>query len=333
MAWYNPSTWSPVDRFQDAVKGTRFSAVPTSPYPVASTPQSPAPGGTTTASAPAPAPVAPSGGGTGGSGTTTTSGTGGYTAPALTAEQQLAAQRKAQAEAMRNPLKGLVGSIQGVYDALYGDINVAAADKVAQVQDVYGQDIGDLTAQFNEQFPTIGKAYSARGTGSSSYRFDAEENAKSGFKRTSDSRARVRDQDLATVGSAVAQQQAEVNAQKGLYGSMLATIDASENPDDLMELQTKLNTKIAELQASRAGLQSKASYLNTLNAAVPAGSQLPALRESLTNIIKSQVPGQVKSAIGAQLIQNSGLPQSQVDALLGEFSGQLAQTDKELVAA
>jgi hypothetical protein len=269
------------------------------------------------------------------SGTTDSTSTGGATSlygGYGSYEEQLAAQKRAQAEALKNPLKNLIGSITGVYDALYGDVNVAAADKVNQVQQVYGQDVGDLTNQFNEQFPAIGRAYSARGTGSSSYRTDAEETAKGGFNRTLTSRGRTRDNDLAAVGSTVAQQQAEINAQKGLYGSMIGMIDQSQNPEELTQLQNELNRKIAELNASRAGLQSRASYLSTLNAAVPGGSQLPALRESLSNIIKSQVPGQVKLAIGTQLIQNAGLSPAQAEAAIGEFSSQLSGEDKQVAA-
>jgi hypothetical protein len=233
---------------------------------------------------------------------------------------------------MKTPLKGLVGSIIGVYDALYNDVNTAAADKVGQLQKVYDEDVNGLTSQFGEEFPAIGRAYSARGTGSSGYRYDAETAAKSGFDRTLQSRARVRDQDLSNVGQSVATQQAQINADKGLNQQILGMIDQSQNPDELRALQNDLNRKIADLTASRAGLRSQASYLDTLNQAVPGGSQLPALRTSLTNVINSQVPSPVKQAIGAQLIQNSGLPQSQVDALLGEFTSQIATNDKEPLA-
>lgn len=266
------------------------------------------------------------GGGTGGGG----GGGGGGSAPAAPTQEQIRAQ---QANAMKSGVKGLVNSILGVYDAMYGDVSAAAADKVNQVQGVYKEDVDALTQQFGEEFPTIGRGFSARGTGSSGYRFDAEQAARQGFDRTLGSRARVRDQDLSTVGQTVAQQQAQIGADRGLNAGFLAQIDASTNPDELTQLQAELTKKIANLNAERAGLGTRAGYLAKLNETVPGGSQLPGLRQSLSNVISSQVPTQVKQAIGVQLIQSAGLPQSQVDALLGEFNGQLSDQDKQPIAA
>lgn len=263
-----------------------------------------------------------------------TGATGAVTGAVLSAEQVAAQQRQAQANAMKGGIKGMVNSILGVYDAMYGDVNVAAADKVNQVQGVFKEDSDALTQQFGEEFPTIGRAYSARGTGSSGYRFDAEQAAQQGFERTLQSRARVRDEDLGKVGATVAGQQANIQAERGLTANLMAQIDASQDPNELRQVQNALNEKMANLGAQRAGLQSRASYMNTLNAAVPGGSQLPGLRASLTNVINSQVPNQVKSQIGAQLIQNSGLPPSQIDALLGEFGSQInTADDKQLAVA
>lgn len=263
-------------------------------------------------------------GGGGGGGTTAAA------APAGPTPEQIKAQ---QAQAMKGGLKNLVGSILGVYDAIYGDVNVAAADKVGQVNRVYGEDVGALTDQFNNEFPTIGRAYSARGTGSSGFRYDAEQGAQQGFDRTLQTRTRGRDDDLGQVGSWVAQQQAQVGADRSLNAQLQAKIDASTDPNELRSLEADLQGTLAKIQAQRSGLQSRASYMNTLNAAVPGGSQLPGLRQTLSNVISSQVPSQVKQAIGTKLIQNSGLPQSQVDALLGEFSGQISGQDREEVIA
>lgn len=277
--------------------------------------------GATTEAAPAPPPP-PSGGG------------GGYAAPYVSPEDQLAAQRKAQANAMKSGLTGIIGNIKNVYDALYGDVNVAAADKNRQVLDVYGQDVNALTDQFASEFPAIGNAFSARNTYDSSYRMDKEEGARTGFKNTLTTRGQARDQDLANVGQFVATKQAEIGAQKGLQDQTLAQIMASENPDELTSLQSQLAARLADLQASRAGLRSQASYLDTLNSAVPAGSRLAELRGSLSNVIKSQVPTGLKQTIATNLIQNAGLTPSEVQAALGEFNAQLGdEENRQIVPA
>jgi hypothetical protein len=245
---------------------------------------------------------------------------GGYASAAEQQAAQLKAERLAKANAMKSGLTNIVKSITGVYDALYGDIGVAAADKNKQVLGVYNQDVGALTDQFAGEFPAIGNAYSARNVYDSSYRIDKENLAKTGFQNTLNTRGQARDQDLAQVGQFVATQRADINAQKGLQNTLLKQISESDNPDELTQIQNQLTAKLAELRASRSGLKSQASYLDTLNKTVPAGSRLAGLRTSLTNVVKSQVPTALKRSIAENLINNAGLSPEEARAALGEFN-------------
>lgn len=258
-----------------------------------------------------------------------------YTAPngrTYSSQAAYLAERQAQANALKSGLTGLVNNIKGVYDAMYGDVNVVAADKNANILESYNTDVSGLTSQFADEFPAIGRAYSARNTYDSSYRMDSEGRATKGFERTVEGRGRDRDQDMAAAGQWVAQQQGQIGAEKGLQDTIIKQIQASSNPDELTQLRNTLDAKLAQLNADRAGLRSKASYLDTLNKAVPAGSRLAGLRTNLTNVIQSQVPTALKRQIGVELIQGAGLTPEEAQAALSEFNVVVAKEEEQPVA-
>lgn len=257
-----------------------------------------------------------------------TSGTGGSD-PAATQ----AAALKAQADAIKGSITGLINNIKGVYDALYGDVTNVAADKTNQVTNQYGQDVKSLTDQFNTEFPKIGQGYGARGTYDSSYRINAEKGAQDQFGNANTTLAQGRDQDLAKVGQYLAEQQAQFGAQKGGLDAINAQIAASENPDELTSLQNTLTSRLADLSASRASNQTQASYLQTLNSQVPVGNRIAGLQTSLTNVLNSAVPAPIKLAIAGQLVSQSGLSGTDTDKLLQDFQQQVGISDKNQLPA
>jgi hypothetical protein len=236
-------------------------------------------------------------------------GGGGATAvdPAVVEQQK----RVAQANALKGGITGIINNIKGVYDAIYGDVDAVGKEKAGQVDQRFNQETKSLTDQFASQFPGIGNAYASRGTYDSSYRINAEDAAKTGFNNQLTGIGQDRGNALAEVGKYVAGQQADVNANKGGLDAILAQIQASENPDELQALQNSLDERKRSLEASRAGLRSRDSYLGEVNRIAPTGDRLAGLTANLTNVINSQVPAPLKRAIGRQLIANSGLPPAQ----------------------
>lgn len=236
------------------------------------------------------------------------------------------AARVAKVKGAKTAITGLVGSLQGVYDALYGDVSNAATEKTRLLDQKYGTDVNSLTDSFNAQFPQIGNAYGARGTYDSSYRIDAEEGAKKGFNNSIEQLGQGRRQDLAGVGQYISQQNADIGAQKGGLDAVLSHIGESDNADELIGLRNTLDEKLRTLQASRAGLQGQNTYLNTLNSTV-GGDRISSLQTGLTNVINAQIPLPLKQAIGSQIINQSGLPAAQVQQALASFGQQLAATE------
>lgn len=247
-------------------------------------------------------------------------------------DQYAAAQQAKLADA-RNAVSNLVGSITGVYDALYGDIGNVAREKTAQLESTYGRQIDNLTGEYNDMFPTIGKGYSARGAYDSSYRQDAEATANRGFQRSLGDVNANKQQDLAKVGQYIAQTQADINAQKGGVTSILDQIGGIEDENTLTNLRNELDTKLRTLQASRAGNQSQAQYLSTLNQTVPGASRAGEIRTNLQNVLTSAVPTALKRSVATQLVNGAGLDPSVAQALMGEINLQLTEEEKQAQAA
>lgn len=272
-----------------------------------------------------------SGGGSYGGGGGGTGGGGGYYDAVAAAAAAEAAAKAGRLQAGRDAVSGLVNSIRGVYDALYGDVGTVATEKTKQLETKYGNEIGSTTDEFNGRFPAIGRAYSGRGAYDSSYRIDSEGVAKTGFSNALKDINYNKGQDLAKVGQYVAQTRADLGAQKGGVEAILGQIGAIDDENALTNLRNELDTKLRTLQASRAGNKSQASYLATLNSTVPGAERAGEIRANLISVVNSAVPTAMKRSITAQMIQGAGIPQDVAQQLSGEINAQLDKEDKQLI--
>lgn len=236
------------------------------------------------------------------------------------------AQRIAQANALKGGLTGIVNNIKSVYDAIYGDIDAVGADKVKGVNQRFNNERTAIVDQFNTDFPQIGNAYSSRNTYDSSYRQDAEQGAVKQFDNVQQGLATGRDEDIAKVGQFVATQRAGVAADKGALSSMEQLIAASEDPTELMQLQQTLNDRISQVTASRAGLRSQDAYMAEANSLVSTADRSIGLKQNISNIVAGAAPAPLKRSVAMKLIQSSGLPQGEQQALVNDFERQLSGT-------
>lgn len=249
---------------------------------------------------------------------TTPGGT--YTDPAVAA----AAAKRAQAQALKGGLTGLVNNIHSVYNAIYGDLDTVGADKTKAVNQRYNTENTALVDQFNTDFPQIGNAYSARNTYDSSYRQDSEGNAVKQFGNAQDSLSQGRNEDVAKVGQYIATQRAQAGADQGTLTSIQDMINASEDPAELQQLQQTLNQRLADVTASRAGLRSQDAYMAEANSLVDTTDRSAGLRQNISNIVAGQAPAPLKRSIANKLIQSSGLPAAEQQALINDFEKQLS---------
>ena len=242
----------------------------------------------------------------------------------------VAAQRAAQAaaeEAQRGQLRaqasGLINTLIGAYDSLFGSARSAAKAQNEALDSRYTKEVGGLTDQFNQELPKIGRGYAARGTFDSSYRGDAEDQATTGFKNQIDDIGTQREADAAKIGQFVAEKEGMVNAEKGLLAKMLETLPSVTDLGELTQLKQQIDRKIADTQAAQSGVQSEAAYRAKLNEVAPSADRMAGLQSTLSNIVNGAAPSPLKRAVAQQVIGSSGLSDEEKQALLGQVNSQI----------
>lgn len=242
------------------------------------------------------------------------------------------AQKVAQANQLKGSINGIINNVKGVYDAIYGDLNVVGADKASQVQQRYNNENTALVDQFSTEFPSIGNAYAGRGAYDSSYRQDAEAGATRQFNNMQNDLVTGRNQDLSKVGEYVAGQRAQVGADRSSLDNMAAMIANSEDPAELQQIQQQISDKLGQVTASRAGLQSQDAYRATADQLVSTADRSGALKQTLGNIISGAAPSALKRSVAGKLIQSSGLSPDEQAMLVSDFEKQLLNgTDQTVV--
>lgn len=243
--------------------------------------------------------------------------------PAAAQRAAQEAQEEAQRGQLRAQASGLINTLIGAYDSLFGSARSAAKAQNEALDSRYTKEVGGLTDQFNQELPKIGRGYAARGTFDSSYRGDAEDQATTGFKNQIDDIGTQREADAAKIGQFVAEKEGMVNAEKGLLAKMLETLPSVTDLGELTQLKQQIDRKIADTQAAQAGVQSEAAYRAKLNEVAPSADRMAGLQSTLSNIVNGAAPGPLKRAVAQQVIGSSGLSDEEKQALLGQVNSQI----------
>jgi len=248
-----------------------------------------------------------------------------YDAGAAAAAQAAAerAQKIAQANAIKGSITGVINNVKGVYDAIYGDLNVVGADKTRSVNQKYNNENTALVDQYNTDFPQIGNAYASRGTYDSGYRIEREDGANKQYNNMLTNLGTARGEDLAKVGEWLGTQRAQVGADSSTLDSLQSLINQSEDPDQLAQYQQQINQRLNDLTASRAGMKSQSSYMQQANQLVDSTDQSAGIRGTISAIVSGAAPAPLKRSTATRLIQSSGLPPEIQNQLLGELDDQL----------
>lgn len=243
--------------------------------------------------------------------------------PEQIAAQQQAAEEAAQRSNLQKGIQKLVGEAMGVYDTLFGNLQTAGASQRQALESKYGSERQALGEQFAQEIPRIGQAFAARGAYSSSWRGRAEQTAQDKFAKQLETMQREREAAGQKLGQEVATQEAQFRAgQRGL-SDVLARIPGTTDITELTALQSEIQKKINELQASSAGLQSQESFMQRFEQLTPMTDRTAQLRQTLSTIIQGEAPAPLKQSVAAQIIGSSGLTEEEQQALLAEVTAQL----------
>lgn len=242
-----------------------------------------------------------------------------------TSDAAAAAAQSAKAAQVRGTITDLAHSILGVYDSLYGNVNQAGADQANQVNQKYDLEGTGLINQFNQDFPTIGNSFSSRGAYDSSYRQDAEGNAQQSLADQQDQLGIGRNADLGKVGQFVATNKANIDQNKGGINVILGHINETSDPNELTTIQNAIQQKLLDAQSQSSQLGTQGGYVQQLQGIAPTADQTASITANLHSILQGEANPMLKKSVGTKLIQTSGLPDDQKQALIASFTGQVDQ--------
>lgn len=233
---------------------------------------------------------------------------------------------------LQKNIQKLVGDAMGVYDTLFGNLGTAAASQRQALESRFGRETGALGEQFTQEIPRIGQAYAARGAYDSSWRGQAEAQAKQNFENQMQGLQAERMAAGQKLGQEVATQEAQFRGGQAGLNEMLARIPGVTDVNALTEMQAQLQQRINDLRASQAGLQSQEAFMQRFEQLTPSTDRMARLSQTLTNIIRGEAPAPLKQSVGAQIIANSDLTEEEKQQALQNFTSQIATPVQTQVA-
>ena len=231
-------------------------------------------------------------------------------------EQMAAQQQAAQVANIKKNIQNLVGNAMGVYESLYGNLGQAAASQKKQLEQQFGQQESELQQQFSQELPRIGTAYAGRGAYDSSWRINAEQAARDQMLNQLQGLGREREAQMGTLGRSVSEQEAQFKMGQDALTRSLDELSATSDVERLGALQSDIQRRISELQASRAGLQSQEAFVNRFQQIGGPSSRAGQVKAVIDNILGGAANPQLKQSVASGFIQSSGLPAEDQNALM-----------------
>lgn len=221
--------------------------------------------------------------------------------------------------AQRNQIRNLLSVFSQAYDEVVGKVDALAAQKKADFSKSYDDQQAGLDKNFATTGQGIDDQFSARNAYHSSYRENAQQQAKDAYDSATTQLGQAEQKDLASVGQFADQQKAEFAASRPNFN-----VDDYGKVSDLLDIGQTVQSALGKLQSTGAGLGTDSQYLAHLNGIAPTqetGSA--ALKAQLDKLASTGTNPDAKRAIASVTIQNAGGDQS---AWQDYFEKQLQQT-------
>lgn len=228
----------------------------------------------------------------------------------------------AKIQAQRNQIRNLLSVFSQAYDEVVGKVDALAAQKKADFSKSYDEQQQGLDKNFGTTTQGIDDQFSARNAYHSSYRENAQQQAKDAYDSATGQLGEAENKDMASVGQFADQQKAEFAASRPNFN-----VDDYGKVSDLLDIGQTVQQALGKLQATGAGLGTDSQYIQHLNTITPTqetGSA--ALKAQLDKLANTGTNPDAKRAIAAVTIQNAGGDQS---AWQDYFEKQLQQTGSD----
>jgi len=235
-----------------------------------------------------------------------------------TAAQQQAAAEAAKAaedertrQTLKSNISGIINGMSGIYDQLYGAINSGVGEAGTRLQDRYAKETGALGEQFASELPKIGNSYASRGLYDSSYRVQGEADATKGYQDQIKGLGDQLNLDKEAIGAQALKEKAKYQADQGGVNALLARLNEVTDLGELRQIRNEIEAKQRSLEGDKAVYSNADTQRATYEAIANTADRTGALKTTLTNIINSAAPKQLKINTAQTIIGSSGLSEEE----------------------
>ncbi|MBI5117591.1 hypothetical protein HZA56_14030 [Candidatus Poribacteria bacterium] len=226
--------------------------------------------------------------------------------------------------AQRGQIRNLMSMFEQAYNDVVGQVDRLAAQKRGDFEKSYGDQQVGLDKNFGSTTQGIDDQFSARNAYHSSYRENAQQQARDAYDSATGQLGEAKNRDIASVGQFADQQKAEFAGSRPTFN-----VDDYGKVSDLLDIGQTVQSALNKIKTTGAGLGTDSQYIQHLNGIAPTqetGSA--ALKAQLDKLAQTGTNPDAKRAIAAVTIQNAGGDQS---AWMDYFEKQQTQTGSNAV--
>lgn len=227
--------------------------------------------------------------------------------------------------AQRQHIRDLLGVFESAFNDVLSKVDTLASQKRGEFEKNYTDQQAGLDKNFGSTATGIDDQYSARNAYHSSYRENAQQQAKDAYDAATGQLGEAKQHDLASVGQFAEQQKAELAG-----GRPTVNVDDYGQVDDLLSIGQDVQSAVNKLYTTGAGLGTDSQYIGKLNAIKPVQEQGSAQLKGMLDKL-AQTGGNnpdAKRAIAMSTIAKTGGDQT---AWMDYFEKQLTQTGSNAV--
>lgn len=236
--------------------------------------------------------------------------------PTVSPSQIAASQQSSRVANLRNQIRGNAGTIEDIYNALFGDLDALVNSRRGEIDRLAGKSIEDLTQKYVSSIPGIESSYAALGAGDSTDNTYAKVDAKAGFEKAADEVGEQKNKDLTALGLYDQETKAGFNADRDALRRIISRLDETENEGDLADARNTIENKIDSARANRASLKTDGALRGDLNNATSGlSTRADSIKSSLDAILNSSLSGTTKEAARQAVTNSAGLTDEEKNQL------------------
>jgi len=208
---------------------------------------------------------------------------------------------------LKGEIKGKAGSIDAIYNALFGDLDNLVRSRDAELTTQYGSQRGKATEQYTDALPQIDQSYAAIGSYDSTQRGDGRGKAKKGYEDTLNTIGTNEKTDKAKLGQYRNEQRAKFTTDRDSAKRNISRVDETTDVGALRALRNDLEGNLDTAGVTRATLGTDGQASQAIKGLTGDAGRADAAINALDSIIKSSLGSDVKQAAVKAVVDSAGL--------------------------